>query len=367
MARGQGVSRADVASAAGVSPTTVSLVLNGRADEKRVSKETQERVRDAAMRLRYVPNSAARAMVGKRHLTVGVVTRQPPNTLHLPIFEYFAVGAVEEAARRQHTVKILPPVTDPDSYDVYGVLRDAHVDGIVVHNLGWLAQAVADWRMPVVYAGPGEEHDELPVDRIGVVTTDEQGGMRSAARYLADDGHRAVGVVGGAVRPQGPPVGRLQAFIDEFAQCNAGVSHYIDPGFWTWSPEDGYRATRELIDAHPDITAMQAGTDWMAIGAMRALVETGRRIPDDVAVVGFGDFPVSAFLNPPLTTVTWPLRDLGVKAVEMLLAQLEDEPAGLGAVVLPTELVVRGSTGYAEHRRDLDTARRTVEPEQVSD
>ncbi|WP_129663925.1 LacI family DNA-binding transcriptional regulator [Phytoactinopolyspora endophytica] len=343
MTRQHGVSRADVAGEAGVSPTTVSLVLNGRADEKRVSKQTQERVREAAWRLRYVPNSAARAMVGRRHLTVGMVTRQPPSTLHLPIFEYFAVGAVEEAARRQHTVKILPPVTDVESYDVFAVLRDAHVDGIVVHNVGWLAQVLADWRMPVVYVGPGEDHDDLPLDRIGMVTTDEQGGMCSSARYLADVGHTTVGVVGNAT-PEGAPLRRMRAFIDEFAHHRGGISHYIDPGDWTWSPEDGHRATKQLLEAWPGITAVQVGSDWMAIGAMRALVEAGRRIPDDVAVVGFGDFPVSAFLNPPLTTVTWPLHDLGGKAVEMLLAQLDGKPDGLGAVVLPTELVVRSST-----------------------
>lgn len=345
MTQRHGVSRADVAQEAGVSPTTVSLVLNGRADEKRVSKQTQERVREAAWRLRYVPNSAARAMVGRRHLTVGLVTREPPSTLHLPIFEYFAVGAVEEAARRQHTVKILPPVTEMDDYDVYAVLRDAHVDGIVVHNVDWLARALADWRMPVVYAGPGEEHDDLPIDRIGVVTTDEQGGMRSSARHLAKHGHTTVGVVGNAVYPDGPPLGRLRAFIDEFASHGPGASHYVDPGYWTWSPEDGYRATKELLSRHSEVTAVQAGSDWMAVGAMRAIVESGRRVPDDVEVVGFGDFPMSPFLNPPLTTVTWPLRDLGARAVERLLAQLDDEPAGFGTVVLPTELVVRGSTG----------------------
>lgn len=326
-----------------MSPTTVSLVLNGRADEKRVAKETQERVREVAMRLRYVPNSAARAMVGRRHLTVGLITQQPSSTLHLPIFEYFAVGAVEEATRREHTVKILAPVTDVESYDVYAVLRDAHVDGIVVHNIGWLASALTDWHMPVVYAGAGEEPEDLPIDRIGVVTTDERGGMRAAARHLAEHGHTVVGVVGNAKYPEGPPLGRLRTFIEEFAD-RGGVSHYIDPGFWTWSPEDGYHATQRLLAEHPEVTAVQAGSDWIAVGAIRALVESGRRIPDDVEVAGFGDFPVSAFLNPPLTTVTWPLRDLGAKAVEMLLAQLEGGSSGFGAKVLPTELVVRNST-----------------------
>lgn len=284
-------------------------------------------------------------MVGRRHLTVGLITQQPPNTLHLPIFEYFTVGAVEEATRREQTVKVLAPVTDDaGSYDVYAVLRDAHVDGIIVHNVGWLADALSDWHMPVVYAGVGGEHGDLPVDRIGVVTTDERGGMRQSARHLGAHGHAQVGVIGNATHPGGPPLGRLRAFMDQLG-AGAGTSHYVDPGFWTWSPEDGYRATTQLLAEHPDVTAIQTGSDWMAIGAMRALTESGRRIPEDVEVAGFGDFPVSEFLNPPLTTVTWPLRDLGAKAVEMLLAQLDDDASGFGTVVLPTGLVVRQSTG----------------------
>lgn len=337
------VSRADVARLAGVSPTTVSLVLNGKADEKRVAKKTQQRVRDAAEHLRYVPNSAARAMVGQRHFTVGIVTRHPPGSLHMPIFEYFAVGAIEEAARYQHTVKFLPPVTDPESYDVYGTLRDAQVDGILVHNLGWLAATLAEWRRPVVYVGLGDEPEPLPLDRIGAVTTDEHGGTRMAARHLLELGHTTVGVVGGADQ-DGNPVPRLRAFTDELTTGGSANSHYVNPGHRTWTAKDAYRATKELLASWPEVTALHTGSDWMAVGAMRAVHELGRAIPDDIAVIGFGDFHVSGFLTPPLTTITWPLRELGVRAVAKLLAQLDGDPAGYGESVLPTELVIREST-----------------------
>ncbi|WP_165367485.1 LacI family DNA-binding transcriptional regulator [Phytoactinopolyspora endophytica] len=350
-ARARAVSRADVAKLAGVSPTAVSLVLNGRGDELRLSKEIQERIRDAAEKLRYVPNSAARAMVGRRHLTVGVVTRHPPSKLRLPIFEDVMVGVVEGATQRQHTVKFLPPVVEPGSYDVFGVLRDAQVDGILVHNLDWLARQLADWRTPVVYVGLGEESRELPLDQVGAVTTDECGGMREAAKHLIDSGHTSVVMVAGAT-PEGEPLPRLRAFSEEFTSRGLEAPRHIDPGEWTWTPEDGYRATKEALERWPDVTALHAGNDWMAVGAMHALQESGRRIPDDVALVGFGDFPICAYLTPPLTSVRWPLHEHGVRAVSMLVAQINGSDDGVGDVVLPTELVIRESSGGASHPQE---------------
>lgn len=347
--RARAVSRADVAKLAGVSPTAVSLVLNGKGDQSRLSQQVQERVRAAAEELRYVPNSAARAMVGQRNLTVGVVTSHPAAKLRLPIFEDFIVGVVEGATRRQHTVKFLPPVVEPEAYDVFGVLRDAQVDGILVHNLNWLARQLADWRMPVVYVGLGEEPEDLPLDQVGAASTDECGGLREAAAHLADRGHTEIVMVAGAT-PRGEPLPRLQAFIDEFVSRGLPTPHHLDPGEWTWAPEDGYRATKEALARWPELTAMHAGNDWMAIGAMRAIQEARLRIPDDIELIGFGDFPVCDYLTPPLTSVRWPLHDLGVRAVAMLLAQIDGAGDGFGAVELPTELVIRESSGGAPSR-----------------
>ncbi|NEE03385.1 LacI family DNA-binding transcriptional regulator [Phytoactinopolyspora halotolerans] len=341
--RARAVSRADVAKLAGVSPSAVSLVLNGRGDELRLSKEIQERIRDAAATLRYVPNSAARAMVGQRHLTVGVVTTHPPSKLRLPIFEDVMVGAVEGATRRQHTVKFLPPVLESQSYDVFGVLRDAQVDGVVVHNLDWLARELADWRTPVVHIGLGVQAGDLPLDQVGSISTDECGGLREAARHLIDGGRTEVVMVAGATGG-GEPLPRLRAFADEFTSRGLSPPRHIDPGPWTWSSQHGYRATMEALDRWPDATAVHAGNDWMAVGAMHAIHESGRRIPDDIALVGFGDFPMCAYLTPPLTSVRWPLHEVGVRAVTMLVGQMNGERDGVGSVELPTELVVRQSS-----------------------
>lgn len=341
-----GPSRDDVAKLAGVSPPTVSLVLNGKAEKARVSKATRERVLEAAHTLRYVPNSAARAMRGQRHLTLGIIARPPgaPATLHVSAFEDFAVGVIEGAANHAHNVKFLAPVEAEDTYDVVATLRDAQVDGILVHNLSRIVHSLVDWRFPVVYVGLGEDPADLPLDRVGAVTADEPGGLRAAARHLVERGHEHIGIIYGPNHQPGP-LPRLQAFVEEVESAPRGVS-VTQLRATDWSPESGYHAMRRLLEQAPGLTAVHAGNDWIAAGVMRALHEAGRRIPADVAVVGFGDFRVSAYLEPPLTTVRWPLTELGIRAVDMLVAQLDATTSdGFGHRVLATDLVVRASTG----------------------
>lgn len=341
--RRRGASRSDVAELAGVAPPTVSLVLNGRADQVRVSKATQQRVLAAARELRYVPNSAARAMVGQRYLTIGIIAVRPLGTLHVPSFEDFTVAALDHAALHLHNVKFLPPVSESDSYDVVEVLRDAHVDGILVHNLPWLARSLADWRVPTVYVGFGEEPQDLPVGQIGAAIIDDCLGMRAAAAHLAEAGHRRVAVIAGPT-PHDVPLLRLRAFADEFKRAagDRAVVHHVNAA--DWSPEGGHRAMGDLVGSGLDVTAVHVASDLMAVGAIRAIHEAGLQIPHDTAVVGFGDFRVSGYLEPPLTTVRWPLSDLATQAIDLLLAQLNGQSRGFERVALPTELVIRASS-----------------------
>lgn len=346
--RERGVSRSDVARLAGVSPPTVSLALNGKAEQVRLSQATRERVLAAAHTLRYVPNAAARAMRGRRHLTLGIIARPPgsPATLHVSAFEDFAVGAIEQAAEHAHNVKFLAPAAAEDTYDVVATLRDAQVDGILVHNLSGIVRDLVHWRVPVVSVGLGEDPVDLPLDRAGAVIADEEGGLRAAARHVIELGHTRVGVIAGPNHRPGP-LGRIRAFVDELDRFGAGVA-VTQLGAADWSPESGYHAMREMLAHQPEITAVHAGNDWMAAGVIRALHEAKRKIPGDVAVLGFGDFRVSGYLEPPLTTVRWPLAELGRRAVDMLIAQLgtttTDSADGVGRNVLATELVVRSST-----------------------
>jgi len=338
-------SRADVAKLAGVSPATVSLVLNDKGDQARVAKETQRRVLEAARELRYVPNSAARAFRGGRHLTIGIIARRHPATMHVSVFEDFVVAVIERAALHRHNVKFLPPVTEGEDYDVVGALRDAQVDGILVHSLDWLALSLADWRVPIVYVGLGEEPGSGLSERVKVAVVDESAGTRAVARHLLERNHDRVAVLAGPNHKPGP-VPRLQAFTEEVA---GGARLVRQVRTADWSPEGGYEAMKGLLASGSGTTAVHAGNDWIALGAMRAAHEAGIRIPEDIEVVGFGDFRMSAYLQPSLTTVRWPLSELGTRAVDLLLAQLnEQDPeqadGGSGNVVLPAELVVRAST-----------------------
>lgn len=342
-------SRADVARLAGVAPPTVSLVLNGRADEARIAKGTQQRVLDAARTLRYIPNSAARAMRELRHLTIGIIGRRRSPTLHLPIFEEFTMGVLERATDHNHNVKFLPPVDD-EPYDVLATLSAAQVDGVLVHGAAQVFQSLVDWRVPTVFAGMGQHPDELPFEDAGGVTIDEAAGVRRAAQHLNERHHEHVGIVAGP-HPRAGPVVRFHTFAEELA-TGTPAPDVTTTEAEDWYSAGGYRATKELLLRAPDITALHVGNDEMAVGALLAVSEAGRRVPDDIEVIGFGDFRFSAYLQPPLTTVHWPLTELGTMAVDKLLAQLgvhgpessSSTEDGTGHTWLPTELIVRAST-----------------------
>lgn len=347
----QAPSRADVARLAGVSPPTVSLVLNGRADQVRIAKATQERVRVAARTLRYLPNAAARAMRGQRHLTIGILSRRPLNGVHVPIFEDFVMGVVERAADYHHTVKFLPPVLG-DSYDVVATLQDAQVDAILVHSLGSVFRSLLDWHVPTVFAGHGDVESDLPLDQAGGVTIDETSGLRAAARRLRHHEPDRIAVITGPERRTRPST-RVRALLSELGVDGDRLADALQPEAATWFPDGGYDATTALLRQYPDVSLLHTGNDWMAIGALRAILESGRHIPDDIEVLGFGDFRFSAYLYPTLTTIHWPLRELGIRAVDKLLAKLNIRPAGdaaatgetgTGHTMLPTSPVLRETT-----------------------
>lgn len=333
-------SRQDVARAAGVAPSTVSLVLNGHGDQARIAGKTQERVRDAAEKLRYIPNSAARAIAGSRFLTLGLITQRPADTLHAPVFTELVTGVIDEAARYGHNVKFLPPVTTERAYDVPATLQDAHVDAIIVQNIDSLARSLADWSVPVVFVGTGSAEPDLPFDRIGAVTVDDVGGFRKVARHLRGRGHRRVAVLSPA---NTEVAGRSVAFVEEF-QKGSKLRRAELTECTKWSAEAARDATAPLLREPTPPTAIVGGNDWMAVGICRAAAEANVHVPDQLEVVGFGDFPSVGFMTPSLTTVHWPLDQLGRTAVGKLIARLEGRHGGVGHTRIPTEVVLRESS-----------------------
>jgi len=322
----------------GVSITTVSKVLNHRDD---IGRETRARVLAYVSERGYRPNAVARSLTLRRTYTVGVIV---PDLMHSFFVEI--VAAIEASvSRRGYGLLVCNLAEDPaKERPQIEMLLERQVDGIV------LAAATAtrngDLLRRIAAGGKGlvlidrDDHAGVPCHR--VVTDDVEVG-RLATAHLLDLGHRAVAHLGG------PPLvhakRRRQGY--ERALRRKGVrleaARIVAGGFLE---TEGYQAMQRLLDRSPDVTAVFAVNDPAAIGAMKAVWERGLRIPEDISVAGAGDIAHGDMLKVPLTTVSWSRRDLGTRAAELILDQIEKEGSGpFTRAIVPPRLVVRASTG----------------------
>lgn len=326
-------SMADVARLAGVSAQTVSRVSNGHPG---VVSSTRDQVLAAMRELGYRPNSAARALKWGEFRTIGVILFTLASTGNSRTVEAIAM----EAARREYATTLLP-VAAPTQDAVYGAftrLEELAVDAIIVIMEVQLLDRAA------VTLPPGMDVvvvDSDAGDRYTVVDTDQAAGARQATQHLLDLGHETVWHVAG---PQ-------ESFASErrtaaWRSTLEAAERPVPPLYrGDWSAESGYRAGL-LLAAKTACTAVFAANDQMAMGLLRALHEKGRRVPDDVSVVGFDDLPDAGSFIPPLTTIHQDFAEVGRRCVDAVLRQIHEghtEPA-YGTTLVPTRLVVRAST-----------------------
>ncbi|WVK80555.1 LacI family DNA-binding transcriptional regulator [Dactylosporangium sp. AC04546] len=329
--RKQRVSMADVAKLAGVSSQTVSRVSNGHPS---VVEETRELVLAAMRELGYRPNSAARALRYGQFNTIGVILFSLSSTGNSRTVEAIATHAAAEG----YAITLIP-VGAPTQDNVLGAftrMGELAVDGVIVIIEVHLLDASTVALPPGVHV---VVVDSDAGDRYPVVDTDQADGARQAVRHLLDLGHRTVWHVAGPAESFAAER-RAKAWREalEAAACPLPPIERGD-----WSAESGYRAGLRLAD-RPDCTAIFAANDQMALGVLRALHERGRIVPTDISVVGFDDIPDAASYLPPLTTVHQDFAEVGRRCVQALLRQIRNEPAGPGTDLVPTHLVVRGST-----------------------
>jgi DNA-binding LacI/PurR family transcriptional regulator len=314
----------DVAAEAGVSHQTVSRVLNGFAG---IRPETRDRVLAAIDRVGYRPNRAARVLATRRTRAIGVLA--PATAAFGPVSTLQAVERAVWAAGYQPLVTSTP-ITAADVRVSLEFLRDQAVEALVV---------IAPYR--VVLDEVAHLADDLPVVTLQTgghvdITVDQAAGARLAARHLLDLGHRRVQQLVGPREFLEAGV-RRDAARDALAEAGATALPDLSGD---WTAEAGYAMAAHL-DA--EATAVLCGNDQMALGLVHGLAELGRRVPEDVSVVGFDDIPESAHSLPPLTTVHQDFDEVGRRAVARLVALLADEPEPAGEPVVPW-LVVRGST-----------------------
>ncbi|MEY9841137.1 LacI family DNA-binding transcriptional regulator [Streptacidiphilus sp. EB103A] len=326
----------DVARLAGVSKQTVSRVFN---DQPKVRAETRERVLAAARQLGFRPNPTARALVTGRTRTLGVITSDA--TSYGPAATLQGICA---AARDAGYFVSAAPLRSPDRPSVLETvdrLVGQSVDGIIViASQKSVARALADapHKVPMVTLDHSFE------EGTPVVTVGEEQAAHQATRHLLQLGHRTVWHIAG------PPdsiaaEGRIRGWQAALRDAGAPVPA---PLVGDWTAGSGY-ALGLAITRHPEVTAVLAANDQMAMGLLRALNEAGRRVPAQVSVIGFDDIPEAAYMIPPLTTVRHNFAEVGRSCLALMIDQLENPPRSWVRSVIASDLIVRTSSGPPPH------------------
>lgn len=327
-----------VAERAGVSRGTASRVLSGAPN---VSEAAVEAVRRAAAELRYRPNLSARSLVTGRTGLVGLVVNETNERLFSdPYFAGIARGA-HTALAAAGVALVLSLAADDDERDRLLELASTRLDGLLVvhgHGDAALVGTLVSSGIPAVYAGRTETASRTD---LWWVDSENESGAHEAVTHLTLRGRRRIATI------TGPD--DMRAGVDRVAGWNRALAEagltadddLVEPGLF--SLESGYEGMHRLLARVPDLDAVFAANDLMAVGALRALQEAGRRVPDDVAVVGFDDSDAAAGAQPTLTSVSQDIEGAGHLMAELLLAQVSGD-AGPRQEILPTHLVVRGSS-----------------------
>jgi DNA-binding LacI/PurR family transcriptional regulator len=336
---GRGATLDAVAVEAGVSRATVSRVVNG---SPKVSPEVRKAVQRAVQRLGYVPNQAARSLVTRRSDSVGLVITEPASRLFDdPFFPRLLRGISAELSTRGLQLVLLMPEDSAAEDRLERYLAAGHVDGVVLvslHGDDTLPADLVARGVPMVIGGrPPEGVSTSYVD------VDNREAARSAVRHLAAGGRRQIATITGPA-DMGAGVDRLDGYLDGIAALGLKRNdHLIARGDFTY--DSGAAAMRQLLANAPDLDAVFAASDLMAAGALSVLRAAGRRVPDDVAVVGFDDSPLAAATEPPLTSVRQPIEEMGRELVRLLAESLGRTTRATRRVLLSTELVPRASSG----------------------
>lgn len=321
----------DIAARSGVSIKTVSRVLN---KEPNVSADTRERVEEAAHSLGYRPNLAAKGLASSRSFLIALLYGNVSSSYVLDLMR----GATRACGRLGYHLVVQPVENDeiasPEA--VARMMRNLHVDGVVLTpplcDNPALLDTLERLDIPAVRISPkGLEGANA------VIGVDNYAATRRVIEYLIAKGHERIAHIAGP-DTHSASIARREAYRDTV--CEAGLSELVAESDFSW--RGARRAAGELIERDPAITAIFAANDDMAAGVLGWMGETGRSCPEDIAVVGFDDTPLSRLLHPPLTTVGQDVDGMGARSVELLCRP----DAGAGRRdIFALDLVLRASTG----------------------
>jgi DNA-binding LacI/PurR family transcriptional regulator len=322
-----------VAARAGVGRGTASRVLNG---SPQVSPQARAAVEAAIVELGYVPNRAARLLVTQRTDSVAlIVSESQERVFGEPFFAGVLRGINSALIETSLQLWLAMAATTEQRRRIEHHLTDQHVDGVLLlslHDDDPLPAVLRAREMPFVLGGLPARLE--PGDAF--VDVDNVAGARKAVDYLRSRGARTIATVAG---PQDMEVGRAR--LAGYRAAVDGAGELIAYGDFT--EDGGWTAMRALLDRAPWLDSVFVASDLMASGALRALREAGRRVPEEVLVIGFEDAPVARQTHPPLTTVHQPVEEMGRRMAELLIARIAGDPDAVSHVLLDTHLVRRAS------------------------
>ncbi len=329
----------DIARLAGVSRSTVSLVIN---DDPRISKETKTRVNSVIAEAGYRPNSQARSLARQRADAVAVVLPRTQSHLFADFYFAEAISGIS-AALSEAGFRLLIEIAEDNAArpnQLLSLYRERGVDGMLLlgtTDKDTYVQDLIEARVPVVLVNSRR-------DGAASVLADNRQGMAAMVRHLCEVGHRRIGFIGGL---EETTVGADRSIGFEEGLRDSGIPFDPDLRLWgNFSETSGCEVARELLGRPNPPTALVAANDMMAIGALRvAQEELGMVVPKDLTVVGADDVRLTTYVRPKLTTLAQDIFEIGRLATRCLLQALEAKTYPSGVEIVPTRLQVRGSSG----------------------
>jgi LacI family transcriptional regulator, galactose operon repressor len=336
------VTMSEIARTAGVSRSAVSFVLNNVPDA-RIGPDTRQRILEVARELNYVPDSAATRLAGGNIGTIALILRRNQHQVITDRFLAQALFGISAAVKEQGFSILVEPLDPADQTATYGnLVRSRRADGMIVWGPRMddleLNRIHAEG-FPIVLIG------SLPGSDIPSISVHNVNGACMAVNHLLDLGHQRIACITEAPLDYKTSRDRLTGY--RVALEEAGITfderlvRHAD-----FTDEGGARAMIDLLGERPRVTAVFAGSDVVALGALNAIrAQKTIQVPDDIALVGFGDIPLAEYVVPALTTMRVPAYELGFRSGEMLTRLLTDRAAIIESITLSAELVVRDSCG----------------------
>ena len=334
----------DVADLAGVSRTTVSFVLN---NDTRFSirPETQQKVREAASKLAYVPNASARALASNQAKAIGLIMTRDTRYISSDIFLPQLIGGLLDSVKLFGISLLIEWVEPGQQLQTYHkLIRAKHIDGMILtisryDDTGLKVLEESD--IPVVLMGT------VPQCKLYSVDVDNAASARKAVEHLLQLGHQQIACITDAPLPYSSAAQRLSGY--QQALQSAGIC--FDESlvrYGDFDAESGYKAMQSLLEHKLEFSAVFAASDNISFGAMAAAREAGLEIPGDLSIVGHDDIPLARFAHPPLTTIRMPAAEIARQSCQLLLELLIDNQTPKRNILLETELVIRNSTKEKE-------------------